>query len=228
MRELALEPWRVVEAQHLLGTRDLVDSIEEHALLEDMLENSKPQVIKEKNYLLFTPFRYPPLKYGSRFGSTWEPSLWYGSLELATAFAEVAHYRFLFLQHSTAELGYVDTPMTAFCCVINSTRGIDLTSDPFDAYRSQISDKNSYEHSQNLGSKMRADQVQVFLYYSARSLSLAKNVAAFEPEVFAAKNHKAIHQQQTWRCLANRQSIEFTRLDTLGKKQCIFTYPVDK
>ncbi|MCV6615090.1 MAG: RES family NAD+ phosphorylase [Cellvibrionaceae bacterium] len=37
-----------------------------------------------------TPFRYPPLAYGSRFGSTLERGIFYASQELATAFAESA------------------------------------------------------------------------------------------------------------------------------------------
>lgn len=93
---ISVEPWRVVEDQHVLSSRDLVDSIEEHDLLEELIEESKPIIEKKKNYLIFTPFRYPPLKYGSRFGSTFEPSLWYGSLQLETAFTEVAYYRLKF------------------------------------------------------------------------------------------------------------------------------------
>lgn len=97
-KKITAEPWRVVEAQHISSSRDLVDTLEEHDLLEELIEESKPSIAKDKHYLIFSPFRYPPLKYGSRFGSLYEPSLWYGSLELETAFAEVAYYRLQFFR----------------------------------------------------------------------------------------------------------------------------------
>jgi hypothetical protein len=42
LRALRLKPWRIVEAQHLLATRKLVDTAEEQMVLEEMLEASKP------------------------------------------------------------------------------------------------------------------------------------------------------------------------------------------
>ena len=50
----------------------------------------------DSHYLLATPFRYPPLPYGSRFGSRFEPSLFYGARSASTALAESAYYRFVF------------------------------------------------------------------------------------------------------------------------------------
>ncbi|MCY0725978.1 RES family NAD+ phosphorylase, partial [Klebsiella pneumoniae] len=47
------------------------------------------------HYLLKTPFRYPPLRWGSRFGSVHEPSLFYAAQRLQTAMAEAAYYRFV-------------------------------------------------------------------------------------------------------------------------------------
>src|SRR3989338_8732342 len=99
---ISVEPWRIVEAQHVLSSRDIVDSAYEHDILEALIEESKPKISTDKSYLIFTPFRYPPLKYCSRFGHVFEPSLWYGSLEVETAFAEVAYYRGLFLNSSEA------------------------------------------------------------------------------------------------------------------------------
>src|SRR5258708_35125880 len=42
LRALRLTPWRVVEAQHQLATRKLVDSAEEQVVLEDIIEASEP------------------------------------------------------------------------------------------------------------------------------------------------------------------------------------------
>jgi len=53
----------VVEAQHTASTMRLVDSLEEQASLELVLEESKPPLPPEArrlHYLLATPFRYRP------------------------------------------------------------------------------------------------------------------------------------------------------------------------
>ena len=64
-------PWRVVEGQHLVSTRQLVDSDAEQAELEALLDAAKPPVPRHASgrslhYLLFTPFRHPPLRHGSK------------------------------------------------------------------------------------------------------------------------------------------------------------------
>ncbi|MFT4057911.1 MAG: RES family NAD+ phosphorylase [Legionella sp.] len=223
IKPLTAEPWRVVEAQHILSARDLVDNREEHDLLEELLEESKPLIEKEKNYLIFTPFRYPPLKYGSRFGRICEPSLWYGSLKLETAFNEVAYYRFKFLKDTQADLGYLEISMTAFTAYLSTGRGIDLTEAPFHEYLDQITNKEVYEYSQMLGTSMREQQIEAFLYPCARSKKTATNVAAYTPTVFKMKGNRYINNQQTWICLANKQVIEFTRIGILGKERYSFT-----
>ena len=76
-REFRHAIWRVVEAQHVASTMNLVDTLEEQALLEDLLEGSKPPLphdIEGLHYLLATPFRYPPrAPHGSRFRSAADP-----------------------------------------------------------------------------------------------------------------------------------------------------------
>lgn len=217
------EPWRIVEAQHISSTRDLVDTLEEHDFLEELLESSKPPITKQKDYLIFTPFRYPPLKHGSRFGRYYEPSLWYGSQELGTAFAEVAYYRLQFFNDTEASLDYVEIPMTAFQTLLATQRGIDLTQAPFNAYTSQISHQQTYDYSQALGTAMRSANIEAFLYFSARTKEPAKNIATFTPAVFQQKNNQFIRHQQNWLCLANHHRIEFTRLGTLDRERWIFS-----
>ncbi len=95
---LECRAWRVVEGQHILSTRALVDSAAEHDLLEALLDDSKPPLPNGREFaglhhLLFTPFRYPPLRHGSRFGVRQERGLWYGAEALETAQAEHAYYR---------------------------------------------------------------------------------------------------------------------------------------
>src|SRR5207245_1032206 len=100
-----------VEAQHQVSTRKLVDTLEEQALLEELIDRAKPpdSTRGRLHYLLSTPFRYPPLRHGSRFATRQERSLWYGSETRRTAFAEVAYYRLVFLEGTRADLGAVST-----------------------------------------------------------------------------------------------------------------------
>ncbi len=218
-QSFTLEPWRMVEAQHISSSRDLVDSREEHDLLEVLLENSKPPIDTYKHYLIFTPFRYPPLAYGSRFGNTLEPSLWYGSLTLDTVLAEVAFYRLKFFDDSAAPLAYIELPMTAFKAYIHTKNGVDLTDEPFNAYQNQISNPNNYQDSQQLGTDMRNAKIEAFLYTSARDKQLGKNLAVFTPDVFKMKNDQYITHVQNWRCIANQQAIEFTRDSVTGREK---------
>ena len=111
LRRLDVSPWRVVEAQHQVSTRKLVDSNDEQSLLEEMIDRVKPPDLTggRLHYLLFTPFRYPPLPHGSRFGGRHESGIWYGSLDHRSAFAEVAYYRLLFLEGTHASLDTVTT-----------------------------------------------------------------------------------------------------------------------
>lgn len=67
---------RVVENQEQIATTALVDDLQEQALLEEMLDDAKPRRrpgTEGLHYLLATPFRYPPLRHGSRFGQRSEP-----------------------------------------------------------------------------------------------------------------------------------------------------------
>ncbi len=218
-KSVDLEPWRMVEAQHISSSRDLVESREEHDLLEKLLEGSKPQISNNKHYLIFTPFRYPPLAYGSRFGNTFEPSLWYGSIHLHTALAEVAFYRLKFFDDTSANLEYIEIPMTAFKAYIKTESGIDLTALPFRKYQDKISNKTTYEYSQKLGTEMREANIDAFIFSSARDKKFGKNVASFTPEVFKMKDSHYITNMQNWRCLANKNIIEFTRNEVMCRKR---------
>lgn len=221
IRLLHASPWRVVEAQHQVSTRKLVDSAEEQALLEEMIDRVKPPDLTRGrlHYLLFTPFRYPPLPHGSRFGTRRERGIWYGSVERRTAFAEVAYYRFLFLEGSHASLGTVTTPLTAFTARVRTTRGIDLVSPPFEAHRRAIASPTSYTSSQALGAAMRGAGVEAFRYPSARDSEGGINVAAFVATVFGNAKPKAF---ETWHCSASRERVELTQHDYFNRNEFAF------
>lgn len=221
LRPLRLSPWRVVEAQHQLSTRKLVDTAEEQALLEELIDGVKPpdRTGGRLHYLLFTPFRYPPLPHGSRFGRRRERGIWYGSLEQRGAFAEVAYYRLLFLEGTRAELGTVETALTAFTASVRTARGIDLTAPPFEKHRRAISSPTSYASSQALGGAMRAAGVEAFKYRSARDTEGGVNVGVFAPSVFGASSPRSY---ETWYCFASRERIEVVPGGYFKRQQFLF------
>ena len=212
LRPLRLSPWRVVETQHQVSTRKLVDSAEEQLLLEQLIDGAKPpdRTGGRLHYLLFTPFRYPPLPHGSRFGRRHERGIWYGSLERRTAFAEVAYYRLLFLEGTRADLGMIATPLTAFRATLRTQRGIALDVAPFDAFHDAIASPVSYAESQALGDAMRAADVDAFSFPSARDADNGVNVGAFTPSVFGRTKPTSL---ESWHCAASRERVDMTRGD---------------
>jgi len=216
LRRLSTEPWRVVEAQHQVATRKLVDSDEEQSVLEDVLEHFKPPLAEgaRLHYLLFTPFRYPPLRHGSRFGSRRERGIWYGAESLRPAFAEVAYYRLLFLEGTHADLGLVETDLTAFQARVRTARGVDLTKEPFRRWRAELVSKTSYAATQPLGTAMRDAGVEAFRYESARDVDGGVNVGVLAAKAFAGRKPRNL---QTWRCAARRELVELSKRD-YGKR----------
>jgi hypothetical protein len=220
IRPLRLAPWRAVEAQHQVSTRKLVDSLEEQHLLEDLIDRAKPAdpTRGKVHYLLSTPFRYPPLRHGSRFGTRFERGIWYGSETRRTMFAEVAYYRFVFLEGTTADLGAVTTQLTAFSVRARSARGVDLVAAPFSAHRRAIASPTRYTASQALGAAMRGAGVELVRYPSARDPE-GINVLAFTPSVFGSAKPRNL---ETWHCTATREQVELVKRDYFGRETYAF------
>ncbi len=221
LRVLHLSSWRVVEAQHQVSTRKLVDSAEEQELLEALIDGVKPPDVTKGglHYLLFTPFRYPPLRHGSRFGSRRERGIWYGSIERRTAFAEIAYYRFVFLEGTRGDMGTVETALTAFTARARTARGIDLVAPPFDVSHRVISSPTSYSSSQALGSAMREAGVEAFRYPSARDRDQGINVGVFIPGVFGRAKPQSF---ETWHCAASRERVDITQADYFKRDRFAF------
>jgi hypothetical protein len=202
--------YRLVESQEQIATLGLVNNVYEQGVLEDLIETTKsplPENIESLHYLLKTPFRYPPLKYGSRFGKTFERGLFYGSLNINTALIETAYYRFVYMLGP--EIPYdstISSEYSSFSVKIRCDKGIFLDQSPFSTYESILTSPISYSETQNLGSDMREAGVEAFRYISARDKNKGKNVALFTPEAFF--NNKP-SKLTTWICQTSINEVGF-------------------
>jgi hypothetical protein len=225
VRRLGGRAWRVVEGQHVVSTRKLVDSLDEQTVLEGLIEGSKPPPRppaarhRRLHYLLLTPFRYPPLRHGSRFGTRAEPSLWYGATRPRPAFAETAYYRLLFLEGTAATLEPLVAELSLFRVPLRTGRGIDLVREPFARFKSRIASPTDYDACQRLGREMREAGVEAFRYPSARDAEGGTNVALFTPSAFAATQPDEV---EAWHLVASRERIEVAKRDFFKPRAWVF------
>ena len=194
--------WRVVEAQHVISTLKLVDTLDEQARLEELLESSKPPVpadCRHLHYLLSTPFRYgAPYPHGSRFrraGAT--RGVFYASQSVPTAMAEAAFHRLLFFAESPGTPWPVNAAEhTAFRVRYRTQAGIDLTAPPLDRDVKRWTHPTDYAPCQALADTARAAGVQVLRSRSVRDPDDGLNLAILACGAFAS--HEPF-ERQTWR-----------------------------
>lgn len=201
--------WRAVESQHVTSTRKLVDSSEEQETLETLIDSVKPpwpigKRFQGLHYLLATPFRHPPLRYGSRFGTRAERGIFYAAEAQSTVFAEKAYYVLLFLEGTEADLSPLIRPLSVFQVRISTGKGADLIRPPFDTFTDRISSPVSYRDSQPLGKALREAGMAAIRFVSARDPDRGANLGLFEP-VFTKK--RPLHAEQ-WICTATRARVE--------------------
>lgn len=201
--------WRGVEAQHLVATLKLVDSLAEHEILESLLEASKPPLppeAKGQHYLLFTPFRYRS-PYPSRFRRPTEPGVWYGAQELETACAEVAYWRWRFLTDSAGLRE--DALFSTHTFFQARVRGhcVDLTAAPWKASARAWTRKSDYAACQDLGDEARRREVAWIRYASVRAaVGICGAVLRLEALSLARQ-----FEQQTWDCKTTRTVVTLQR-----------------
>jgi hypothetical protein len=209
---LDARPWRVVEEQYRSSTWKLVNSQEEHDLLEALVEESKPPLPLRVNarghhFLLFTPFRYPPLRHGSRFGSFREPAPWYGSDQIRTALAEDSYYRLYLAAGSAAKLTPYTISRYTFQAHVRTDQGTDLTSPAFAAHRRVLRSRTDYSATQAAGAAMRAAGVLAFRFASALDTEGGTNVGVFSLLAFASK--KILAAPRTWQCTVTDAGVAY-------------------
>lgn len=186
---------RIVENQEQKVTVKLVDSLEEHEVLEGLLESSKPDYLEHEglerfDYLLRTPWRYPPLPWGSRFGRRFEPSLFYGAQTERGLLAEAAYYRLVFLEGmSTPFSDRVISQHTVFEARYQSDVAFDLRRTPFLKHEAVLRHKAEYAPCQWLGTVLRERGATAIRYLSARSPDDESCIALFSPTALKSRKH---------------------------------------
>lgn len=200
-----MRAWRGVEAQHIVATMRLVDTLAEQAVLEGILEASKPPLPAAgcaKHYLLATPFRYRP-RHASRFRGVGERGVWYGAQTIKTVCAELAYWRWRFLMDSTGlAQGELLTEHTLFRATV-SGQAIDLLALPWVESKLFWTHTHNYNPTQALALAARERQVQWIRYESVRNPG---GVCAAVLEV-AALDKLEPGSQQTWHCRTTRQAV---------------------
>jgi RES domain len=217
--------WRLVEAQHYVSTRKLVDSRAEQELLEDLIEETKPAIPNEcrhLDFLLATPFRYGSVyPKGSRFRRAGRTlGVFYASEEPSTAVAEMAFYRLLFFAESP-RTPWPTNPadFTGFTTAIATPNSLDLTKPPLVRDRTTWIDPINYGPCQALADAARAAEAQIIRYESVRDPNRCASVAVLKCAAFAKTKPLDL---RTWRirlsatgaqafCESPQQWIEFDR-----------------
>ncbi|MCU0936948.1 MAG: RES family NAD+ phosphorylase [Gammaproteobacteria bacterium] len=220
---------RLVESQEQVATSRLVGSLERQALLEGMIEASKPPPrpgTERLHYLLATPFRYPPLRHGSRFGTRAEPSLLYGALSVPTVLAEAAYYRFVFWHGmQVPPPAPLVTQHTLFTARYRTPRGVRLQAPPWDAERERLADPARYADTQALGAAMRDAGVEAFEYPSARDPRRGVNVALLGPAALASTRPSAL---ESWLAETSAERVRFLARTGAGVHEYVLaTFLVD-
>ena len=222
--------WRVVEAQHYVSTRKLVDNRAEQELLEVLIEETKPAIPEEcrhLDFLLSTPFRYgSAYPRGSRFRRAGRTlGVFYASEEPGAAIAEMAFYRLLFFAESPATPWPANpADYTSFMAAVASPRSLDLAKPPLVRDRATWTDPIDYGPCQVLADAARAAQAEIIRYESVRDPNHNANVAVLKCAAFAKP--QAI-DLLTWRirlsatgaqafCEATHEWIEFDRMTFAG------------
>jgi RES domain len=203
--------WRLVEAQHQVSTLNLVDTLAEQAVLEDLIEMTKPSIpieCRHLDYLLATPFRYgSAYPHGSRFrraGMT--AGVFYASETVETAVAEMAFYRLLFFAESPLTPWPADaSELTAFSVSVVTMKLIDLTIKPLNEDQGVWTSIDTYDACQSLAETTRLAGGEIIRYFSVRDPQKGLNVAVLTCGAFAEPRPKS---RQTWRLRLSASGVQ--------------------
>lgn len=151
---------RLVQQQGINSLDPLVDNLEQLARLEALVETSHP--------LLITPFRYPPLRHGSRFGSRQSRGMFYWSRSRNGCLVEGAFDALLLWE------GLIDPPpapisrQTLFSVLLKASRGLKLQAIADQVVQATLRAFIAYGPTQQLGAWTRDHGIEAFEYPCAR------------------------------------------------------------
>jgi hypothetical protein len=209
------EAWRAVEAQHVVATMALVDTLAEQELLERVLDDDKPPVppaARHLDYLLFTPFRYPPPPGGSRFRGEIDTGVFYAADEVRTACAELGYWRWRHLCDTPSIDAMPLRAQTVFR-VKFATVMIDLRKPPFVAERARWTDPADYAACQAFARTAREASIGAIRYQSVRDPLHGGCIAVLDPAAFAKPMPL---EQQTWMLSVSRRRVVWRRSHAAG------------
>jgi hypothetical protein len=201
----------MVEAQHTASTMKIVDTDDEQNLLEFLLEGSKPALpatAKGLDYLLATPFRYHPLRSGSRFRSITDPGVFYGAESVRTASAELGYWRWRFLKDAIDLVKLQPVAHTAFSADIK-TQVIDLRVSPLSSQAASWLHPSDYSATQALAQVARSAQVGGIQYTYVRDPKPAWCLALLTPQGFAKPKPNPL--MQTWWLAVDQTGVSWRR-----------------
>ena len=214
--------WRAVEAQHVVATAALVDTLDEQHLLERLLDESKPAVppaARRLHWLLFTPFRYPPPPGGSRFRGAADPGVLYAADEIRTACAELGYWRWRHLADTPALAAMPTKPQTLFRAAI-ATSCVDLRKPPFARDRAAWARPDDYAACQEFARVAREAGVGAIRYESVRDPQAGGCAAVLSPAAFAKPRPQ---EQQTWMLSVTRERVVWQRTGVLQDDEFEFS-----
>lgn len=203
--------WRLVEAQHIASTMKLVDSRAEQDLLETLLEDSKPDLPADAaglDYLLTTPFRYDPVRPGSRFRTITDPGVFYGAESIRTASAELGYWRWKFLKDAVDLVKLEPVAHTAFRAEV-STLAVDLRHAPFEVDAAAWRHPSDYTATQAFARVVRETDLGGIVYQSVRDPQPAWCVALLTPRAFSKS--KPYPAMQTWWLAVHQDEVIWRR-----------------
>jgi hypothetical protein len=201
----------MVEAQHTASTMKIVDNDEEQDMLETLLESSKPTQptgALSLDYLLATPFRYYPLRSGSRFRAVTDPGVFYGAESVRTASAELGFWRWKFLKDAVDLEKLEPVAHTAFSAEV-STQLVDLRQAPFSAEAAAWLHPTDYSATQAFAKAARVANVGGIQYQSVRDPKPAWCMALLTPQAFAKPKPRPL--MQTWWLAVHQDAVTWRR-----------------
>ena len=179
----------------------LTDSLAEQAILENLIEETKPPIpadCAQLHFLLMTPFRYSLSNpWGSRFRRAHAPDgVFYAAEHAETAIAEMSFHRLLFFAESP-KTPWPQNPgeYTAFAAEFSSDRAIDISAEPFRGDLGLL-DPIDYSASQAFADVARGAAIVIIKYPSVRDPEKRANLAILKPAAFS---HPEPVDRQSWR-----------------------------